>query len=190
MVEISQFVTERQIGRPHKQYTNIDCSQHCGVITVTLSTRTDGTKNNAKCMFTGRNATMSKKIAFMAGLTHNMASVEEDTDVLLDNVVTNVGEAYDRLTGRFTAPVDGVYEFAVNIAAQGKSKAAVKLMSGSNMIFTVWSESLPLWGTASNTAILALRKGDKVWLQTIPRFSFLHGFMYSTFSGHLLFEND
>lgn len=132
---------------------------------------------------------MFRKVAFMAGLTENMVSVDDDTDAVFDNVVTNVGDGYDRSTGRFSAPVAGVYEFTVNVAAQGKKKAAVKLLHNAVMVFTVWSESLPLWGAASNTAILTLGRGDQVWLQTVSQFSYLHGFMYSTFSGHLLFED-
>jgi len=43
---------------------------------------------------------------------------------VFDRIVTNVGSAYDEDTGRFTAPVNGTYQFNVIIAAQGRQKVA------------------------------------------------------------------
>ncbi len=62
--------------------------------------------------------------------------------------------------------------------------------NGNGRVFTVWSESIPIWETGSNTAILELRARDQVWLRTRGNFtSHMHGNMYSTFSGHILFED-
>ena len=73
------------------------------------------------------------------------------------------------------------------------SQAAVMIVKNGAMIVTVWAESLPYWGTASNVVILSMERGDQVWLQLVKResvLSHLHGYMYTTFSGFLLFEND
>lgn len=58
------------------------------------------------------------------------------------------------------------------------------------MIIRVWAESIPLWSTATNTAILSLRQGQEVWLRILQRASYLHGYMYSSFSGTILFSDD
>ncbi|GFS11337.1 C1q-related factor-like isoform X2 [Elysia marginata] len=63
------------------------------------------------------------KVAFFAGLQENVGPVDKDTDLLLGNVITNVGSGYSNATGRFTAPVDGTYSFSVTIAAQAKRRA-------------------------------------------------------------------
>ncbi|KAG5448969.1 Complement C1q tumor necrosis factor- protein 3 [Clonorchis sinensis] len=105
----------------------------------------------------------------------------------MNRVITNVGRAYDATTGEFTAPVDGIYVLAVAVSAQGKSRAAVRLMHNEQPIFDIWSESSP-WSTTSNQAILVLGKGDRIWLSIREGAHYLHGYMYSTFSGYLLYE--
>ncbi len=69
-------------------------------------------------------------------------------------------------------------------------QAAVNLVRRNEMVATVWAESIPYWASASNTAILNLSRGDQVWLVLLSRASYIHGYMYSTFSGHLLFKEE
>jgi len=61
------------------------------------------------------------------------------------------------------------------------------ILKNGEMVITVWAESIPYWSTASNVVILALDRGDQVWLMLLNKASFLHGYMYSTFSGFLIF---
>ena len=56
------------------------------------------------------------------GLTENMGPVNEHTDIVFDRVVTNIGSGYDAASGRFTAPVNGTYQFNVIVSAQGRQK--------------------------------------------------------------------
>lgn len=63
------------------------------------------------------------------------------------------------------------------------------IVRNGGMVATVWAESIPYWATASNIVILSLEQGDEVWLLLLNRASYLHGYMYSTFSGFLVFEN-
>lgn len=60
-------------------------------------------------------------------------------------------------------------------------------MHNEDQVLDIWSESSP-WSMASNQGILEMRKGDRVWLAIRDGAYFLHGYMYSTFSGYLLFE--
>ena len=68
-------------------------------------------------------------------------------------------------------------------------QAAVNLVKNGAMVATVWAESIPYWASASNVAILDLESTDQVWLMLLSRASHLHGYMYSTFSGFLIFEH-
>jgi len=61
-------------------------------------------------------------VAFFVGLTNNIGPISQHADIVFDRVVTNVGDAYDEETGRFTASVNGTYQFNVIIAAQGRQK--------------------------------------------------------------------
>ena len=63
------------------------------------------------------------------------------------------------------------------------------LVKNGNMVATVWAESIPYWATSSNVAVLSLDRDDQVWLLLLTRASFLHGYMYTTMSGFLIFEN-
>ena len=67
-------------------------------------------------------------------------------------------------------------------------QAAVMVLKNGDMVATVWAESLPYWATASNIAVLSLERGDQVWLLLLTRASYLHGYMYTTFSGFIIFE--
>ena len=68
-------------------------------------------------------------------------------------------------------------------------QAAVMILKNGGMIATVWAESIPYWATASNIAVLSMEKGDQLWLMLLNRASYLHGYMYTTFSGYIIFEN-
>lgn len=61
------------------------------------------------------------------------------------------------------------------------------ILKNGGMITTVWAESIPYWSTASNVVILEMDPGDQVWLMLLNKASFLHGYMYTTFSGFMIF---
>ena len=63
------------------------------------------------------------------------------------------------------------------------------LVVNGRMVATIWAESIPYWATATNSAILTLKAGDQVWLVLLSRASYIHGYMYSTFSGSGLFAD-
>ena len=67
-------------------------------------------------------------------------------------------------------------------------QAAVMLLKNDEMVETVWAESIPYWSSSSNTAILDLTSGDQVWPVLLSRAPYMHGYMYSTFSGFLLYN--
>ncbi|WAR04405.1 C1QT3-like protein [Mya arenaria] len=110
----------------------------------------------------GKSAAPINQVAFFVGLGENLGPIDANTDLIMDKVVTNVDEAYDPMTGKFTAPYSGTNHFTVVVAAQGRQKAAVMLMENGKMIFTVLAESVPYWATSSNTALLTLRKAQQV----------------------------
>lgn len=70
----------------------------------------------------------SEKVAFYVGLTENFGPVSEHTDIIFDRLITNIGGSYKRDTGRFTAPLDGVYQFNVIVSAQGRHKVTTHFL--------------------------------------------------------------
>jgi len=84
-------------------------------------------------------APSGRGVAFFVGLTSNVGPITQHSDIVFDRVVTNVGVAYDTDTGRFTAPVNGTYQFNVIIAAQGRQKvprnsASYHIHSGASIL--------------------------------------------------------
>jgi len=72
----------------------------------------------------GHSSVPLKRLAFFVGLTENFGPVTEHTDILFDRVITNVGSAFNPLTGRFTAPVNGVFHFNIIVSAQARQKVS------------------------------------------------------------------
>jgi len=68
-------------------------------------------------------------------------------------------------------------------------QAAVMLLKNGEMVTTVWAESVPSWATSSNVAVLHLSADDEVWLSLLSRAPYLHGYMYTTFSGFHVFDD-
>jgi hypothetical protein len=70
----------------------------------------------------GRVTTPSQP-AFYAYKTGNMSLNSTDTKVVYDATATNIGSFYNTSTGRFTAPVSGLYQFNVitTIISSGSS---------------------------------------------------------------------
>ena len=60
-------------------------------------------------------------------------------------------------------------------------------MRNQHSLLTVWSESHP-WSTSTQTIVLKLQTYDRVYLRLQARASHLHGYLYSSFGGTLLFE--
>lgn len=75
---------------------------------------------------TGKQVLMPEKPAFHATLTASVSftSANDDyEDLVMDDAVTNIGSHYSTSTGRFTAPVDGMYYFAANVRFDSMNNA-------------------------------------------------------------------
>lgn len=99
----------------------------CSTI-VTLKSLGDGrSRINTQLYFTGKSAKPPPRVAFFVGLRENVGPFKDNLDLVYDKLVTNIGDGYDKTTGRFTAPKNGTYQFTVVVAAQGQKK--VRLMT-------------------------------------------------------------
>ncbi|XP_068958522.1 complement C1q tumor necrosis factor-related protein 3 isoform X2 [Petaurus breviceps papuanus] len=128
------------------------------------------------------------QIAFMASMATHFSN--QNSGIIFSSVETNIGNFFDVMTGRFGAPVTGVYFFTFSMMKhEDVEEVYVYLMHNGNTVFSMYSyESKGKSDTSSNTAVLKLAKGDEVWLRMGN--GALHGDhqRFSTFAGFLLFE--
>ncbi|KAI4892494.1 hypothetical protein NFI96_018298 [Prochilodus magdalenae] len=121
------------------------------------------------------------------------ASLREDfgkDEVLkFTNVVTNLGSRYDSSTGTFTSQSEGVYHFSYHIVKTGLSLRADLVLNDKVVASAVAVDALHT-DTASNSAVLRLKVGDRVYVRLNKSDSTLKDTqnLFSTFSGYLLYE--
>lgn len=103
-------------------------------------------------LFVGNSTSVSRsraqRVAFFVGLNSNINGVQNDEDVKFENVITNVGDCYNPETGRFRVPVDGVYQFNIAVAAQGRRKVLFSQrgrMNDLNLVRTNHWSLLPIF---------------------------------------------
>ncbi|XP_062607182.1 cerebellin-2-like [Saccostrea cucullata] len=105
--------------------------------------------------------------------------------VKYDNVITNQGNGYDKWTGIFTAPTAGLYVFSCTVMAYERASMHMGIVQDGRLISTIHSDISP-WNQASETVVLVLKKGDKVWTRAHhvgrirENFNTFSGFLTST----------
>lgn len=84
--------------------------------------------------------------------------------VKYDSLLTNVGGAYDKSTGIFTAPYRGIYTISCSLLSSTSNYVHLDIMKNGKKISIVYSAS----GTnphSAQTLQLLLDKGDNIWIQ-------------------------
>ncbi|KAI3382649.1 hypothetical protein SNEBB_005392 [Seison nebaliae] len=145
----------------------------------------------------GRNTINQINSAFFVCLENHFDGARNTAeDLIFDTIITNMGNDYNEKTGRYVAPVDGVYKFDMSIASFGiykkdgreyRNQGSAMLMLNNVMILTVWSESLPKIAISATSAILKLKKNDQVWMKVLKVAKSLHGNRFTNMSGFILF---
>uniref|UniRef100_A0A8W8LMF2 C1q domain-containing protein n=1 Tax=Magallana gigas TaxID=29159 RepID=A0A8W8LMF2_MAGGI len=122
-------------------------------------------------------------IGFSAAVSKN-TNLGDNQAVQYDRVLTNIGNGYDKWSGHFTAPLKGLYHFSCSVMAVGDHYIAVMMVKNGKGIAYAHS-SWSAWESGAMSVVLALKKGDKVWIRRYHGDRFLHG-SYNLFSGYLI----
>ncbi|KAI8500950.1 positive regulation of adiponectin secretion [Branchiostoma belcheri] len=131
-------------------------------------------------------------VAFSVARTSRLEKSSQDTVVTYDVVLTNVGGAYNRETGKFVAEVGGVYFFIFTGMTPSVARKTyyLRLMkNGEGMVgLHEHNGSQANSQSSSNSAILQLQPGDEVYVLMIGRSYSLYssGHRHVTFSGYLI----
>lgn len=125
------------------------------------------------------------QVAFHAVLTTTSVSVSSGDTIKFNNVITNIGEGYNRSTGYFTAPVAGYYEFIVTIMAQSGNTFISKLLIHESEYYCHAHGSARSQAQGMCDMIYFLSQGTTARVTTYQG-SALYGNGFSSFSGHLI----
>ncbi|XP_068172695.1 complement C1q and tumor necrosis factor-related protein 9B-like isoform X2 [Antennarius striatus] len=109
--------------------------------------------------------------------------------VIFSDVLYNIHENYDPNTGIYTAPINGTYVFNYHLSAYER---VLKVGLFSNFIPIVKTTEVRDFGVTSQSVVLHLYEGGRVWLQvkdTVTNGMFAGFESSSTFSGFLLYPD-
>ncbi|XP_069108127.1 complement C1q tumor necrosis factor-related protein 3-like [Argopecten irradians] len=113
-------------------------------------------------------------------------SIEGYQTLIFDNVKTNVGNAYNKQNGVFTAPVPGLYSFSTTVHFNQQIREVYFVMlKNADRVCNVYKGDEDTVATCA--AVLSLEEGDHVYIQnTNVGVGQVMGHDYSSFSGFLI----
>ena len=128
--------------------------------------------------------------AFFATLTSGNIGPNYAHDAIKFNDVSlNIGNGYNPSTGKFTAPVDGVYQISFSYLQQQGYTSHVQLIKDGN-VYTQLHANHKSYDQLSKTVLIQLKKGQTVWIRLVKSSGYaVHGrSKYTTFAGYLIFS--
>ncbi|XDV25674.1 hypothetical protein PO909_029552 [Leuciscus waleckii] len=139
-----------------------------------------------------RKENREREIAFSAGLVQSgyadFGPFTTEITLTYKKVFTNIGNAYNPITGIFTAPLKGAYMFRVSIHGNGETPATVGIVKNGEHMVIAHDDQAQAAKNSSNGVVLLLKVGDVVYVRLRPkaRVAETHD-NYNSFSGFLLF---
>ncbi|KAL4225807.1 hypothetical protein ACF0H5_013797 [Mactra antiquata] len=126
-------------------------------------------------------------VAFFSKLANSITNTGVHQQIVFEQVVTNVGNGYNKFSGDFRAPVRGVYAFSTTIKAMVQPNAShfQYLLNGAALSNLYIAKG----DTISQQVVLDLQQGDTVALHSVVAGHDIFGYGHSTFSGFLLQQN-
>ncbi|XP_048036055.1 complement C1q-like protein 4 [Megalobrama amblycephala] len=142
--------------------------------------------------FVKRTPLQNREIAFSASLMQSGSGYTGPftTDITLTykNVFTNIGNAYNPITGIFTAPLKGAYMFRVSIYGHAPNTAGAFIYKNGERVVTAYDIQDQGRTNSSNGVLLILEVGDVVYVKLgSGRRIYDNENNHNTFSGFLLF---
>ncbi|ROL53442.1 Complement C1q-like protein 4 [Anabarilius grahami] len=133
-----------------------------------------------------------REIAFSAALMEsgegNTGPFTTDITLTYRKVFTNIGNAYNPITGVFTAPLKGAYMFRISAYGRGGTAATVSIYKNGEFLVMAFDNQPQNALNSSNGAVLILEVGDVVYVRLRSgKRIFDNQYNHNTFSGFLLF---
>ncbi|XP_052786075.1 complement C1q-like protein 4 [Mya arenaria] len=135
--------------------------------------------------------------AFLAILSKDISATTAGRTILFDNVVTNIGSAYNGETGTFTAPIEGLYLISVKITGyySGSSSSGTtdyyQLKMNDNLYLRLSANvngNTHHFDSSSVVTVMELVKGDRVHVDCKQSNKYVEGSERNTFFSGFLIE--
>uniref|UniRef100_K1Q3W5 Heavy metal-binding protein HIP n=1 Tax=Magallana gigas TaxID=29159 RepID=K1Q3W5_MAGGI len=106
----------------------------------------------------------SYPIAFQSSLTMTLQNLKNQETVIFDKVSLNEGNAYDNISGIFTAPLDGIYSFTWTISTTAGQYFVTEIVLNGQYVTYNFADGRGHNGHPMTTshANIKMKKGDKV----------------------------
>ncbi|XP_048036099.1 uncharacterized protein LOC125261585 [Megalobrama amblycephala] len=139
-----------------------------------------------------RKENRDREIAFSASMMESGSGYTgpftTEITVTYRNVFTNIGNAYNPITGIFTAPLKGAYMFRISVYGHGPTAATADIVKNGQRVVVAHDHQPQNTLNSSNGVVLILEVGDVVYVRLASgRRIFDNENNHSTFSGYLLF---
>ncbi|XP_048771001.1 heavy metal-binding protein HIP-like [Ostrea edulis] len=111
-------------------------------------------------------------VAFHARMSSNLQNLGNNAVVVFGRVTLNSGSAYDGNTGIFTAPTYGIYSFTWTIMTIPGSRFNTEIVMNGNVVgynYANGKSGSSQHESTSTTAVIRMKKKDKVWIRTFNR---------------------
>lgn len=106
--------------------------------------------------------------------------------VIFDKVSLNDGNAYNKTSGIFTAPMDGIYSFTWSILTQGGKYFVSDIVRNGHKVASNYSDGRGHngWPMSTSHVYIKMKKGEKVWIRAQSNYGhFAYGGHWCSFSG-------
>ncbi|XP_053400227.1 C1q-related factor-like [Mercenaria mercenaria] len=115
-------------------------------------------------------------------------SVSSGGTVVFDTVLMNEGEGYDRATGIFTAPHNGLYYFAAHVCNEGNNAVRYAIVVDNNQITSSTQYDInSVYSCSSVNAVVMMKSADRAWIKCTSGSKFYHDiYRWNSFIGSLL----
>ncbi|XDV25870.1 hypothetical protein PO909_029705 [Leuciscus waleckii] len=140
-----------------------------------------------------RKENRDREIAFSAALVQSggrnyIGPFTTGITLTYRNVFTNIGNAYNPVTGVFTAPLKGAYMFRVSVFGIGPTAATADIYKNEEHVVVARAYQPEQGLNSSNGVVLILEVGDVVYVRLSSGFRISDDqYNRNTFSGFLLF---
>lgn len=133
----------------------------------------------------------ARTVAFQSTLTKTLLNMKLHEAVVFDKVSLNEGNAYSTTTGKFTAPLDGIYSFTWTTLTTAPNFFLTEIVRDGQPIAYNHNDARGIgnggYPMSSSHANIKMKKGDKVWIRVNRKpGQYIQGADWCNFSGFKL----